>query len=252
MSTPGLIPRLIGKYQRTAARLLFRRMLTMRNPSPIISFTFDDFPKSALAVGGEILCAKGLRGTYYASLGLMGQTTPTGLIFSPEDLGQLIRRGHELGCHTFAHCDSWATAPRVFEESVEDNRLALERLEPQARFSSLSYPITCPRPNTKRRVARRFACCRFGGQTYNRGTVDLNLVSAYFLEKDRDNPAMVVEKIAETVRNRGWLIIATHDIADEHTPYGCKPSVFKDVVDAAAASGAVVLPVAEALERIRG
>lgn len=252
MSTPGLIARLIGKYQRTASRLFFKRMIPMRNTQPIISFTFDDFPKSALHVGGEMLRERGLCGTYYASLGLMDQTTPTGLIFSPEDLGLLIRRGHELGCHTFAHCDSWATTPKSFEDSVEDNRLALGRLEPRARFSTMSYPITCPRPNTKRRVSGRFDCCRFGGQTDNRGTVDLNLVSAYFLEKDRDNPAMVLEQISDTVRNCGWLVIATHDIADAHTPYGCTPAVFEQVVDASAKSGALVLPMAEALKRVKG
>jgi len=223
----------------------------MRNRQPIVTFTFDDFPRSALRVGGEILRAHGMCGTYYASLGLMGQVTPTGLIFSPEDLPLLVAQGHELGCHTFAHCDSWETRPGAFERSVEENRLALERLQPGARFSTLSYPITCPRPCTKRRVGRRFGCCRFGGQTYNRETLDLNLVSAHFLEKDRGDVSVVAGQIDETIHNRGWLVIATHDVADDHTPYGCTPAFFEAVVSHVAKSGAMVLPMAKALEQVR-
>jgi peptidoglycan/xylan/chitin deacetylase (PgdA/CDA1 family) len=34
--------------------------------SPVISFTFDDFPRSALVKAGAILRERGLAGTYYA------------------------------------------------------------------------------------------------------------------------------------------------------------------------------------------
>ena len=53
----------------------------MRNAQPLISFTFDDFPRSALTVGGEILERHGARGTYYASLGVMGKYEAAGLMF---------------------------------------------------------------------------------------------------------------------------------------------------------------------------
>jgi peptidoglycan/xylan/chitin deacetylase (PgdA/CDA1 family) len=48
----------------------------MRNREPMISFTFDDFPRSALHVAGRILEDHGIAGTYYVSLGLMGTLTP--------------------------------------------------------------------------------------------------------------------------------------------------------------------------------
>lgn len=223
----------------------------MRNDMPLISFSFDDFPKSALQVGGAILKSHGFAGTYYASLGLMRQMTPTGLIFNPDDLKTLLDEGHELGCHTFAHCDSWETAPSTFERSVEENQSALSRLHPGALFTTLSYPITCPRPQTKLRLSRRFECCRFGGQTFNAGSLDLNLVAAHFLEKDGGDRSVVGKLIEQTVQNRGWLIIATHDISDVHTPYGCTPAFFDSVVRDAAGSGALVLPVAEALKRVQ-
>ena len=93
--------------------------------SPVISFTFDDFPRSALINGGAILREHGFAGTYYASLGLMGTKAPTGEIFMREDLDELIQQGHELACHTFDHYDSWDTAPSEFEASILRNHEAV-------------------------------------------------------------------------------------------------------------------------------
>src|SRR5450631_1280171 len=95
--------RLKGYYQRKSARLLFRKPFLIRLQQPLISFTFDDFPRSALLVGGSILNNVGLAATYYASLGLIGKEAPSGQIFVADDLATLFDQGHELGCHTFAH-----------------------------------------------------------------------------------------------------------------------------------------------------
>src|ERR1041385_7997293 len=71
-----------GRWQRFVARNFARRDITFSTPTPLISFTFDDFPKSALTTGGAILGRFGLRATYYACLGLMGRQNRTGPIFS--------------------------------------------------------------------------------------------------------------------------------------------------------------------------
>jgi peptidoglycan/xylan/chitin deacetylase (PgdA/CDA1 family) len=251
MDDPQIWARIQGRYQRGLASGLFRRPLEMNNTRPLISFTFDDFPRSALRTGGAILKRFGMRGTYYASFGLMGQDAPTGRIFEAEDLAELVAQGHELGCHTFHHCHSWDTSPARFEESIAENQRALERLLPGRAFQSFSYPISCPRPGSKRRTGRRFACSRGGGQTCNVGTADLNHLSAYFLEKDGGVDVAVKQMIDRTVGERGWLILATHDVSDTPTPYGCRPGYFEDVVRYAAESGARVLPVIEALAVVR-
>ncbi len=243
--------RIQGRRQRTITRLFFKRLLEIRNTVPYISFTFDDFPRSALYKGGEILKRCGLRGTYYASLGLMGTETPSGTIFVPGDIKELLANGHELGCHTFAHCHPWETSPRVFEDSIIENRRALGELAPEAAFSSFAYPIAGPRPGTKRRVGRYFRCCRGGGQTFNAGATDLNYLKSYFLEKSRDNPSFVKRVIDENCQARGWLIFATHDISETPTPYGCTPSFFEDIVKYSLDSGARILPIAKALDAIR-
>ena len=190
------------------------------------------------------------RELYYASFGLMGQIAPTGEIFHSADVTFALERGHELGCHTFSHCHAYDTPARDFELSVLKNQCALQTIVPEARFRTLSYPISCPRPNTKRRCARHFSGCRGGGQTWNSGIIDLNNLNAFFLEQSRDDPNAIKAAIDANVRAGGWLIFATHDVCDDPTRYGCTPALFEDIVRSAVSSGAAVVPVSEALEML--
>ena len=239
-----------GYYQRKAATWLCRRPFLVQSQQALISFSFDDFPQSALYTGGEILNRFGAAGTYYASLGMMGATTATGKQFVSDDVLFLLDRGHELGCHTYSHCHSWETDPATFEQAVMENQDALRRLVPDSRFRTFSYPISPPRPQTKARIAKHFAACRGGGQTLNRHITDLNHLRAFFLEKSATNLQAVKDLIDYNQQERGWLIFATHDVDEAPTPYGVVPEFFEAVVRYAADSGARILPVADALKEL--
>lgn len=237
---------------RDAARLLACQKVRLALERPIISFTFDDFPKSALHVGGGILRHHGFAGTYYASFGLMGQTTATGEIFTADDLSELIRQGHELGCHTFDHCHAWNTPPGEFEASIQRNQRAALELVPEVALQSFSYPISGPRPAAKRRTARHYPCARGGGQAVNHGVADVRLLKAFFLEQARGDWPAVQGVIDACVRQTGWLIFATHDICDHPTRFGCTPESFSKAVRYADASGVRVLPVGAAFQIVGG
>ncbi len=247
----ALWARVHGRYQRSVATSFFRRPFTISTPTPVISFTFDDFPRSALTNGGAILQRAGLAGTYYASLGLIGTRAPAGPLFVERDLPELIECGHELGCHTFDHRHSWDTSPAVFERSIARNSDAVGRMLPGARLSTFSYPMSPPRARTKHKTSAQFVCCRGGGQTFNAGTVDLNYLQAYFLEKAHGDGAPVRDLIEENRRRRGWLILATHDVVGDPSPFGCTPQFFEAVVRCAIESGARILPVIRAYEALR-
>lgn len=251
MGSLQFLTRIQGRYRRTSARLFFRRPLVINTRFPLVSFTFDDFPRSALLTGGAILKRFGVAGTYYASFGLLGKQSDTGTMFLREDLDTLLQQGHELGCHTLEHCHAGDTKSIVFEDSVIKNQLALSELLPGVAFKTLSYPKSQPRAWTKRRVERHFVCCRGGGQTFNAGTADLNCLSAFFLEQSRNNPDAIKNLIGQNQRARGWLIFATHDICDTPTPWGCTPEFFEYIVRHVVSSGARILPVVEAWEALR-
>jgi peptidoglycan/xylan/chitin deacetylase (PgdA/CDA1 family) len=209
----------------------------------VISFTFDDFPRSALHTGGVLLNRYGAAGTYYVALGLMGKEEPSGTMFVQDDLKVVFEHGHELGCHTYGHCDAGKTRPDAFETSVLENQRALGALCPGSEFKTLSYPISFPRVGTKRRAGRHYVCCRGGGQSFNAGKADLNCLDSFFLEQSRENPQRVWDVIEENRRARGWLILSTHDISTNPSPYGCTPGFFEEVIQHAVESGARILTV---------
>ena len=239
-----------NRCRQLMSRYTFRRTLRIKNDVPLISFTFDDFPRSALLTGGAVLKRYGIAGTYYASLGLMDLDTPTGRIFSRGDLTKLLDDGHELGCHTFNHSHAGETNYRVFEDAILENRQMLMSICPGAQLRTLSYPITGPRPLVKKVSAMHFACCRAGGQTGNFRTVDLNALRAHFLEQSRHNPQIAKTLIDQNQRGRSWLIFVTHDVCETPTRFGCTPGFFEEIVQYAYVSGALILPVAKALDTI--
>jgi hypothetical protein len=218
----------------------------MKNAQPIISFTFDDFPRSALQNGGAILRSFGFQGTFFASFGLMGGTGPTGKIFIPEDLSVFGEGQHEIGCHTFDHYHSWKAKARDFHASIRHNREVAAEYVPNTKWESFSYPLSFPSPQVKRAAGNDFVCCRGGGQSFNRDVADLNCLKGYFLEQSGNDLGTIERLIEGSARRLGWLIFATHDVDRLPTRFGCTPAFFEQVVQLAARSGALILSTSRA------
>src|ERR1700688_5043769 len=75
----------------------------LQGTGPMVSFTFDDVPKSAATAGAPILEEYGARGTFYISGALVDgwQRIVTGV--SAGKIVVLHGKGHEFACHTFSH-----------------------------------------------------------------------------------------------------------------------------------------------------
>ena len=247
---PDVYKRVRGAYGRRMAKWFGRRLFRVSCPQPLISFTFDDFPRSALFTGGRILEQHGITGTYYIALGLMTRIEPTGEIFHAHDLPPLLARGHEVGCHTYDHCPAWETTPSEYETSVIRNAAALPEFASHGDLQTHSYPISHPRPGTKRRLAPRFRGCRGGGQTFNHGIIDLNYISSFFLEQSRDDFNQIERVIETNSEAGGWLIFSTHDVSKSPTRFGVQPDLFEKVVRCSVRSGAKILLMSRALETI--
>ena len=247
MSVIKFWPKFRNRYRSLQSSLRYKRPYQMNNTRPIISFTFDDVPKSSCVRGGQILKEYALSATYYLSMHLMDRVYSIGTAFSRNDLANIIAAGHEIGCHTYGHLDAWNTNPDVFEASIRENQSKLDEIYPGKAFKTFSYPINTPRPRIKQEAGEYYICCRGGGQTYNSNTIDLNLLKGYFIDKrNRDNRDSIVKIIIESRDNNGWLIFCTHDIGENPSPYGCTPQLLEDLVRYSDRSGARILPVYDA------
>lgn len=239
-----MIRRISNRWRRFAIERFARRDFRLTSDAAYVSFTFDDFPRTALTEGGRILIDHSVRGTYFVSLSLLGSQSVSGAIASRHDLSTALGDGHDLGCHTFDHLDGSQVTAAEFERSIEANRAALAASVGDAQFEVFAYPLNGPAAGTKRVAGNHFAACRWGGQTFNRGAIDLNLLRAYFLDKrSREGLDTITELIVSNAAAKGWLIFATHDVADSPSAYGCTPEYFDAVVRLSLESGARVLPM---------
>lgn len=228
------------------------RRLVVRSSRPIISFTFDDFPRSAYRVGGAILNEHGVKGTYYVAMGLMNTETQRGPHFTTEDLECLVADGHELGCHTFGHHHACTTRVAKFEESLLRNRDHVARLLPDVKLDTFSYPFGGVTLSVKRMMSRYFTCCRGVYRGINSRVIDLNLLRANPLYSRSVEPDQIGGLIRANDDTRGWLIFYTHDVCDSPSPFGCTEEVLRQAVKWSVDSRAAVLPVKDAIAALAG
>ena len=224
----------------------------LRNEAPMVSFTFDDIPKSAATTGAGILEDHGVRGTFYVSGGLVSTTSsPHWAAVDAPDIVALHRRGHEIGCHTFSHrraCDLDAAS---LTTEIEQNRRYLQSVDPSIKIENFAYPFGYGSFWRKQQLKAAFQSCRGIVPGVNSGTVDLQFLRAMpliDLHIDRD---AIERALDETQLNNGWLIFYGHDVTEAPSPYGCSPALLDQALEAASRRKIRGLNMAEALRCAR-
>jgi peptidoglycan/xylan/chitin deacetylase (PgdA/CDA1 family) len=246
---------ILGKARRRGLTSLYRHPVALGNCGPIVSFTFDDFPRSALTVGGPILEHYGARGTYYTAMGLMNSGNELSDQFCREDLDTLLERGHELASHTFTHISGRSVPTEAF---CQDVKLGMDAIKKSVgvEASNFAYPFGDVTFASKRTLEL--------GDTGNLGVtsargiipglngpeIDLNLLRANSLYGDIDRADRAERLIAENANRKTWLIFYTHDVRPDSTPHGCTPELLEAVVSCAAQSGSRILTVRETLAEV--
>jgi peptidoglycan/xylan/chitin deacetylase (PgdA/CDA1 family) len=238
-----------ARVSNRLARHLFAAPHQLPGTCPMVSFTFDDAPKSAATVGAPMLEEYGARGTYYISGGLVDQWCGNWTSVSADDIVGLHRKGHELACHTFSHTRAIDLDAEAMTAETDRNRNYLSALDPSIRIENFAYPYGFGAVSHKRRLGKIFRSVRGILPGVNSGTVDLQYLRATPLievEIDREGVDRVFE---EAAAKNGWLIFYTHDVKTAPSSYGCSPSLLRHALDAAARLKIPVLSVAEALRR---
>jgi peptidoglycan/xylan/chitin deacetylase (PgdA/CDA1 family) len=242
-----LVKRQFGAVRRKFVSSMCKREAPLGTRGPIVSFTFDDFPRSALTAGGEILRSHGIRGTYYAAAGMMDTSNHLGEQFRAGDLDKLLRDGHELASHTFSHLSCRSISVERFRRDVERGRRELEKITGQSDSGNFAFPFGQITLNAKRAVGQDVASSRGIMSGFNGPVIDLNMLRANSLYGDRSNHAKVRDLIVENERRQSWLIFYTHDVSPTPSPYGCTPELLEFAVSFASQSCAQVSTIAEAL-----
>ena len=215
------------------------------SPMAMISFTFDDFPRSALTVGGRMLTDHGWRGTYYGAMGLMGRTTSAGPMFTRADLDDLLRVGHELACHTLGHTSCLSVSTSKFVDGCAGNRRKADTMLNGYQLRNFSFPHGHVSLAAKDLLRSAYDTCRSIESGINSDPVDLGFLRANPIYS-RLSIGTLKQLIYANSQAKGWLVLYTHDVAINPSPYGCTPEYFEEVLRYALESGADILTVREA------
>ncbi len=243
---------LTGKLRRIAARALAVSPMTIALDRTIVSFTFDDFPRSAATTGAAILEKRGWRGTYYASGGFAGGETHLGRMYDGGDLVRLEAAGHEIACHTYAHGDSSALGVQATEADCARNRAFLQMAGHEAELDSFAFPYGEAAPDAKPALLKRYRALRGVRPGVNRTGTDRGLLKAVPLDSGEAGLERALDWIENAALKPGWLIFYGHDVRESPGTWGCTPHFLEKVCDVVDRAGFDVLTVRGALDRIDG
>jgi peptidoglycan/xylan/chitin deacetylase (PgdA/CDA1 family) len=222
----------------------------MSNRRPIVSFSFDDFPRSAAANGARILENHGMRGTFYAAGSLCNKVVDGTTYYNASDLENLIKAGHEIGCHSFRHVSVTSIGRTELQNEIRENAAFFAALPHPQALLSFSYPFGQISPLRKLILQHRFVSCRGIRPGVNCGVADLGLLRATPLYTD--SLTNIHAQLEKASSKNGWLVFYTHDVDENPSPFGCTPALFETAVQLTASAGFDVMTVRDAVSAIEG
>lgn len=237
-----------GKAVRRWARLRHQRPLPMSPGRPILSISFDDAPLTATTLGADILESRGIRGTYYASAGLAGTQAPMGVCATEQDYLRLSESGHEIGCHTYSHLDCGRANAEAAAMDVTRN------LEAFAAWglpspNSFAFPYGDVSAGPKAALAAKFSNLRGLHHGLIDQGCDMNQAPAVGIEGPAGEAA-AWRWLEACERSRSWLILYTHDVRENPSPWGCTPKALEALIDAGLGAGFQIMTVGGAAKAL--
>jgi len=239
----GLDERLARKWRPSTVR--------SRATRPLVSFTFDDFPSSAVENGARILKESGSAGTFYVAGCFEGKRIDGILYYSSDDLIALSQDQHEIGCHTFSHLRLPLESNDRVREDIARNQDFVRAILGDYHLASFAYPFGYLDVRKKIEIGRHFPIARGIWPGVNRLDVDFQQLLAVPMESRSFSYELAVNALNEAQASNGWLIFFTHDVSDTPSPYGCTPKTLARVLDEVLRRGIEVLPVKSAAARVR-
>lgn len=233
-----------GKLRRRFARLTHRRPARLDLARPIVSFTFDDIPASAAHAGPRALEAHDARGTFYVCAGLFGQQGHMGRFADASEVSALIRQGHEVAGHTFGHVDCHRTAPADLGLDLDANDDALRHLGVAPHH--FAYPYGEVSSRAKHQLGARYASLRGVHKALVHDGDDLNQLPGVGIE-GAGGEGVARAWIDRAVAENAWLILYTHDVREDPSPWGCTPEALERLIVHARAAGCDIRTIGQVL-----
>ncbi|WP_412504280.1 polysaccharide deacetylase family protein [Roseovarius sp. SYSU LYC5161] len=242
---------------RGVMRRIGRKWTALRRVAPLtrdvpgfcLSICFDDVPVSAATVGAETLDRHEVAGTWHIATGLFGTTGISGEIAGPGHVRGLADSGHEVALHGHAHEDMSRMTPDAALADIARNRAALSDLLGHAPSGHFAYPFGATTLALKKRLVGEVTSARGVLAGRNGARTDAMQLAAHDLRPDPRTVARARAAMASAAQGGGWIILFTHDVTPEPSPYGISPETLDRLIAEAKALGAMILPTGQVWRR---
>lgn len=236
--TPSRSP--VAKVQRRVVQWRKACQAEVAPDRPVVTFTFDDFPKSALN-GAGIIERHGGRAGFYACTSLMAQRSPVmGEMFDANTLAELRARGHEIGAHTHTHLDCARSRLEKVERDIGENLVALSEAGHGETVSAFAFPYGETSYSAKRWVGEVFATGRGILPGINIGETDRSQLRAVELGSSAMHRRRALAALKQCLEQNAWLFFFTHDVSASPTSYGAPSALVEELAQRAVEGGAVL------------
>lgn len=245
--------------RRTLSRRVARRLTGMVRVAPIlrsdarfhVSIAFDDCPETAATRGVELVATFSAKATFFIATGLLGQDGVSGPITTAPRLRALADQGHEIALHTHSHRDLTHLSIAEAIEDIGTNTKMLQDIlgvQPSPHFA---YPFGETTLPLKRALLPHVTTARGVRGGVNRAFADRMQLFACDLGSHRPDYVAAAHRLIEHAANSGgWLILFTHDVTENPSPYGVTPAILERLLQDAVTRGAELRPVAEVWSQI--
>lgn len=234
------------KIERKLVNCFPKKPFSVNRAKPVISFSFDDFPVSAIKGAGEILTQHGMTATYFVASGLISQNVDGIDICAESDIRDAFDEGHEIGCHTFGHLDCQNISDNELKQDLEENSRQIEKIVGIAP-SSFAYPFGKISFRARNIVRDTYPVARGIGGGINSRRCDLLNLKANSVYSSSFSLERIRKLLSSVQESNGWLVFYTHDVSENPSDFGCTIDEFRALVEMVSETGITVMPIKHAL-----
>jgi len=218
----------------------------------IISFSFDDVPRSALINGVPLLDKYEIKSSFYVSAGLSEEqaNNKETAYLNSDDIISLHNAGHHIACHTYSH---YMLKNGNANELAADAKKNVDRLQSMLGSTPIehfSYPFGQVNLKEKKLLAKSYNTMRSSRPGINKSLADMFLLRAISIYNPHFDTQVLTNVIQKTEQAGGWLVFYTHGVEENPDDFSCTPEQFKWILQACVKSSAEILPVDLAYKKI--
>jgi peptidoglycan/xylan/chitin deacetylase (PgdA/CDA1 family) len=238
---------LVNRFDTRLSRIVARAPRVLKTSGPIVSFTFDDIPATALR-GADLLEGVGARGTFYIAAGLLGMAGTPGRHADQQEVSELCGRGHEIGCHTYSHARAASCSKSGFAAELDRNRDFLADVFGVVP-KSFAFPFGSVSTSTKYVARARYSSCRTTRSLVQTTAFDAAGLGGFPVYSDPEHLRACDEVIEKNAGGKNWVILYTHDVERVPSAYGCQPDHLRHLIQRCKALAYKFFTVADVIEK---